>query len=127
MQTRDSGQSIGNLKISRDVIATIARFAALEIEGVDSLASFTTNLKGWLIKKQSAKPIAIDLSDDIAVIDIHVNIKSGVNIPQVAEKIQAAVKEAVQNMTGIAVSRVNIDIAGIVFDEPEQVPQTAEE
>ena len=61
------------------------------------------------------------------MIDIHVNIKSGVNIPQVAEKIQAAVKEAVQNMTGIAVSRVNIDIAGIVFDEPEQVPQTAEE
>ena len=127
MQTRDSGQSIGNLKISRDVIAKIARFDAIEIEGVDSLASFTTNHKGWLIKKQSAKPIAIDLSDDIAVIDIHVNIKSGVNIPQVAEKIQAAVKEAVQNMTGIAVSRVNIDIAGIVFDEPEQVPQTAEE
>ena len=114
----DHGQAAGNLKISRDVLATIARYATMEIEGVASLASFTTNIRGWLLKKQSAKPITIDLNDDIAAIDIHVNIKAGVNIPQTAEKIQSAVKEAVQNMTGIAVSRVNINIAGIVFDDP---------
>lgn len=121
MQNHDHSQSAGNLKISRDVLATIARYATMEIEGVASLASFTTNIRGWLLKKQSAKPIAIDLSDDVAVIDIHVNIKAGVNIPQTAEKIQSAVKEAVQNMTGIAVSRVNINIAGIVFDDPTPV------
>ena len=114
----DHGQSAGNLKISRDVLATIARYATMEIEGVASLASFTTNIRGWLLIKQSAKPITIDLNDDIAAIDIHVNIKAGVNIPQTAEKIQSAVKEAVQNMTGIAVSRVNINIAEIVFDDP---------
>ena len=111
MQSHDQNQAAGNLKISREVIATIARYAALEIEGVDSLASFATNLKGWLLKKQSAKPIGIDLSDDVAVIELHVNIKAGVNIPETAEKIQSAVKEAVQNMTGIAVSRVNINLS----------------
>ena len=120
MQSHDQNQAAGNLKISREVIATIARYAALEIEGVDSLASFAPNLKGWLLKKQSAKPIGIDLSDDVAVIELHVNIKAGVNIPETAEKIQSAVKEAVQNMTGIAVSRVNINIAGIVFAEPAE-------
>ena len=120
MQSHDQNQAAGNLKISREVIATIARYAALEIEGVDSLASFATNLKGWLLKKQSAKPIGIDLSDDVAVIELHVNIKAGVNIPETAEKIQSAVKEAVQTMTGIAVSRVNINIAGIVFAEPAE-------
>ena len=120
MQSHDQNQAAGNLKISREVIATIARYAALEIEGVDSLASFATTLKGWLLKKQSAKPIGIDLSDDVAVIELHVNIKAGVNIPETAEKIQSAVKEAVQNMTGIAVSRVNINIAGIVFAEPAE-------
>ena len=120
MQSHDQNQAAGNLKISREVIATIARYAALEIEGVDSLASFATNLKGWLLKKQSAKPIDIDLSEDVAVIELHVNIKTGVNIPETAEKIQSAVKEAVQNMTGIAVSRVNINIAGIVFAEPAE-------
>lgn len=117
MQNHESNQATGNLKISRDVIATITRYATLEIEGVASLASFTTNIKGWLMKKQTAKPIVINLNDDFAVIDVHVNIKAGVNIPQVSEKIQAAVKEAVQNMTGIAVSHVNINIAGIIFEE----------
>lgn len=116
----DYGQSAGNLKISRDVIATIARYAALEIEGVDSLASFSTDLKGWLTKKQFAKPVVINLSDDVAVIDVHVNIKAGTHIPTTAEKVQLAVKEAVQNMTGIAVSRVNINIAGIVFPQSEE-------
>lgn len=123
MQNHDCSQSTGNLKISREVIATIARYATLEIEGVASLASFTANIKGWLLKNQSPKPIVIDLSDEIAVIDVHVNIKAGVNIPAVAEKIQLAVKEAVQNMTGIVVSRVNINIAGIVFEEPVAVPE----
>ena len=95
MQSHDQNQAAGNLKISREVIATIARYAALEIEGVDSLASFATNLKGWLLKKQSAKPIGIDLSDDVAVIELHVNIKAGVNIPETAEKIGVKDKEIV--------------------------------
>ena len=59
MQNVESSQPIGNLKISRDVIATIAKFATLEIEGVASLASFATNIKGWLLKKQTAKPNVI--------------------------------------------------------------------
>ncbi|MCI8649279.1 MAG: Asp23/Gls24 family envelope stress response protein [Anaerotruncus sp.] len=115
---QNNSQSTGNLKISREVIATIARYATLEIEGVASLASFTANLKGWVLKKQSAKPVVIDLSDDMASIDIHVNVKSSTNIPLTAERIQIAVKEAIQNMTGIAVSHVNIVIAGVIFDEP---------
>ncbi len=118
MQNHDVSQSAGNLRISREVIATIARYAALEIDGVVSLASFAKNLKGWLLKKQSARPITIELNDDVAIISLHINVKSGVNIPSVSENVQHAVKEAVQNMTGIVVSRVNIVIAGIVFDEP---------
>lgn len=114
----------GNLKISRDVICTIAKYAAMETEGVASLASFTANLKGWLLKKQSAKPISIDLTDDVARIAIHINVKAGVKIPELAEKIQISVKEAVQNMTGIAVSQVNIEVADIIFEDtvPESQP-----
>lgn len=116
MQNYENAQPAGNLKISREVIATIARFAALEIDGVVSLPSVAENLRG-LLKAQSPKPVVITLTDDIAVIDIFINIRSGINIPQVAEKVQSAVKEAVQNMTGIAVSRVNVTISGIVFDD----------
>ena len=110
MQNNESRQPVGSLRISKDVIATITSFATKEIAGVADLAPFTTNIKGWLMK---------NLNDDVAVIDIHVILKYGYKIPEVSEKIQAAVKEAVQNMTGIAVSKVNIQVAGIAFDEPK--------
>lgn len=115
MQNHENTQPNGNLKISREVIST--KYAALEVEGVASLASFTANLKGWLLRRKSAKPITIDLTDDVARIDLHINVKAGVKIPELAEKVQAAVKEAVQNMTGIAVSHVNIEISDIIFEK----------
>lgn len=117
MQNHENTQPNGNLKISREVISTIAKYAALEVEGVASLASFTANLKGWLLRRKSAKPITIDLTDDVARIDLHINVKAGVKVPELAEKVQAAVKEAVQNMTGIAVSHVNIEISDIIFEK----------
>jgi len=117
VENTDFKQPIGSLRISQEVIATIASFATKEIDGVASLAPFTSNIKGWLMQKQSAKSIIIDLNDDIATIDIHVNLKYGAKINRVSEQIQTSVKEAVQNMTGIAVSKVNIFVAGIVFDE----------
>lgn len=128
MLNNDSKQPIGSLRISRDVIATITSFATKEIDGVADLAPFTSNISGWLMKKQTAKSIVITLTDDVAIIDIHVILKYGSKIPEVSERIQVAVKEAVQNMTGIAVAKVNIYIAGIEFASPaaqaeEEAPQ----
>ncbi len=117
MLNNEIKQPSGSLRISREVIATITGTAVKEIDGVADLAPFTTNIKGWLIKKQTARSIIINLTDDVAVIDVHVKLKSGARIPDVAGKIQFSVKEAVQNMTGIAVARVNVNIAGIQFDE----------
>ncbi len=115
IETRQPG---GSLRISQDVIATIAGSVVTEIPGVASLASGNVNLKG-LLKKQSFKPITIEISDDVATIEVHVNLKSGAKIPEVASAMQQAIKEAVQNMTGIAVARVNVTIAGIVFDQAQ--------
>ena len=126
MQVSEQKRPIGSLRISRDVIATIAGNAAREVPGVHGLALFPVNLKGILSKRQMAKPVSIYLSDDIAVIDVQVVLKEGANIPTVSEKIQEAVKESVQNMTGIAVSKVNIIVAGIEFDSPAPAVTAAE-
>ena len=110
-------EPIGSLRISKDVLATIATNAAKEIEGVAGIAPFTTNIKNWITKKQSAvpTPVFISLHDDIAVIDINVILLDGTNIPAVCRNIQVAVKEAVQSMTSINVSKVNVTVADIQF------------
>ncbi|MBC8569602.1 Asp23/Gls24 family envelope stress response protein [Zongyangia hominis] len=115
MEQRPNKEAIGSLKISEDVLATIAKFAATEVEGVASLAPFVAPIKGFHPAK--GKAIRIELNDDIAVIDLNVNLKFGAKVPQVAEQIQSGVKESVQNMTGITVSKVNVTVAGIVFEE----------
>ncbi|HIY08752.1 MAG TPA: Asp23/Gls24 family envelope stress response protein [Firmicutes bacterium] len=128
MQNREFNRPdpAGTLSISEDVIATIAANTTTEIEGVAALANFYSNVvSSWFWKKQSSRPIIINLNDDVATIDIHVSLRSGVRIPDVAQNIQRSVKDAVQNMTGIAVTKVNVYVSGIVFDTPS-APVAAE-
>lgn len=115
MQKNENKPATGSLRISQDVIATIASYAVTEIDGVASLAVFSGNMTGWLLKKQTSKPVVVDLNDDVATIDINVVLKYGAKIPEVSQAIQRSVKESVQNMTGITVTKVNINISGIHF------------
>lgn len=110
--------STGSLKISRDVIATIAGCTATETEGVAALAPFTSGItSGWAIKARSSRPVAVELTDDVACIDINVTLAYGAKIPEVCAKVQQAVKDSVQNMTGIAVTKVNVHVAGVAISE----------
>lgn len=113
-----SQPSAGSLKISQEVIASIAEYAISEIDGVSGLAPITPSFTGWLLEKQTVKPVSIMVNEGVAVIDLRICVKSPVRIPELSHKIQSAVKEAVQNMTGVVVSRVNLHIAGIEFAEP---------
>ena len=109
----DSTKTMGSLHISRSVIASIASTAAREVEGVSSIPS--QNIKDVFQRRQIVRPVNINLSDGVAVIDLRVVLKNTARIPTVSKKIQASVKESVQSMTGIAVSKVNVIIAGIAF------------
>lgn len=115
----EQNQPNGSLKISQDVIAAIAKYAADEIDGIYSLTASRLpikNLNKNSIKKISTKPVLINMNDDTAMIDISVIVKAGCKIRVVAENLQKAVKDAVQTMCGITVSKVNIHVEGIHFE-----------
>lgn len=80
MNIENNNQPSGSLKISQEVLATIANFAAGEIDGVVSLANTYTPIKNFL-QKGISRPIQISLNDDVAVVDISVNLKYDANIP----------------------------------------------
>jgi uncharacterized alkaline shock family protein YloU len=48
-----------------------------------------------------------------------VNIKYGHNVPETCEKVQDRVKTAVETMTGLKVSEVNIRVASVVMDKSQ--------
>lgn len=123
----------GNVKISDDVVQIIAGIAAGEVDGVQAMGS---SLSGGIAelfgsKKPVSRGVKVDVQENTATIDIHVVVRYGVRIPDVAWNIQEKVKEAVETMTGLEVLRVNIHIDGINIEKdapaaeetPEEIPE----
>ena len=71
-------------------------------------------------------PVRVLADGEDLNISIYVNMLPGKKIRQVAEEVQRAVKESVQNMTGKLVSKVNVMIAGLEFDQPESETEPCE-
>lgn len=108
----------GSLQISTEVIAKIARCAALEVEGVAEVSCGTQNKKlKDLLEASIQPPVAVEMRDGTAELTLHLIMASGARIPAVAEKVQENVKSAVQNMTNVTVSRVNLVIAGLAAEQ----------
>ena len=108
----------GSLQISTEVIAKIARCAALEVEGVAEVSCGTQNKKlKDLLEASIQPPVAVEMRDGTAELTLHLIMASGARIPAVAEKVQEYVKSAEQNMTSVTVSRVNLVIAGLAAEQ----------
>lgn len=106
----------GNLKISENVIETIAATAAAEVYGVASLVP-APSIKGTLKASQPESGVVVKVTGDVAKIDVYVKITKGSKIPEVGEKVQKGVKSAVQSMSKIVVEKVNVVIVGVAEEE----------
>ena len=116
----------GSLQISTEVIGKIARCAALEIEGVAEVSCGKQNrkVKDLLERANVQSPVTVEMRDGTAEITLEIVAAFGARIPAVAEKVQENVKSAVQNMTNVTVSRVDLVIAGLA---PAAEPQACAE
>ena len=104
----------GEIIIADEVIAVITGLAAMEVEGVASMAgNATRELISKIGIKTLSKGVAVDVLDDVATINATLNLKYGYNIKEVSAKVQEKVKIAVENMTGLQVADVNVCVAGI--------------
>lgn len=111
-----------NLNISEDVIGIIAGLAASEVEGIAGMTlGFVDGINQILgSNKKYSKGVKISLEGKKVVIDLYVNVKYGVRIPDVAWAAQNAVKTSVENMTGLEVLSVNVNVQGITFDKKQE-------
>lgn len=106
--------NLGEVQIADEVVAIIAGLAATEIEGVDSMAGNITNeLVGKLGMKNLSKGVKVEVVGGVVNVDLSLNMDYGYNIPKTSARVQEKVKVAIENMTGLEVSDVNIRIAGV--------------
>ncbi|MFA9375411.1 MAG: Asp23/Gls24 family envelope stress response protein [Lachnotalea sp.] len=127
MQKEDSGNNthmihadnnIGEVQIADEVVAIIAGLAATEVEGVASMAGNITNeLISKLGMKNLSKGVRVEVFENNVDVELALNLDYGYSIPKTSEIVQERVKTAIENMTGLNVSGVNIRIAGVNMDK----------
>ena len=125
----------GSIRISEDVVASIAALAASETDGVSGLySSVTRDIVSFLSKKNLSKGVRVELGEEDTVkVEISFLALFGHNICEVAK--QDNVKSQIESMTGLHVVEINVHVGGVTFApaaeekaaEPEEKPaQTAE-
>ncbi len=108
----------GEVQIADEVVAIIAGLAATEVEGVSAMAGNITNeLVGKLGMKNLSKGVKVEVLENTVSVELALHMKYGYNIPAVSTKVQEKVKAAIENMTGLMVSDVNIRIAGVDIEK----------
>ncbi len=121
--------TIGNIKISVEVVSKIASIAATEIEGVSCMRSNFVNEVAQKLgaKKSGTQGVKAEITEDMALIDLYLVVDYGVKIPELAWNVQEKVKESVEAMTGLTVTAVNIHIEGINFEKEAEAQEIIEE
>ncbi|WP_028595753.1 Asp23/Gls24 family envelope stress response protein [Paenibacillus assamensis] len=110
----------GNIRISDDVVATIAGLAALETPGIAAMSGGLS--EGWakrLSGKNVQKGVSVEVGQLETAIDLRIVVLYGMPIHEVCRQLQLTVREAVQNMTGLTVVEVNIKVEGVAFKDEE--------
>lgn len=107
-------KNIGVVQIADDVVAMIASLATTEVEGVSAMAGNITNeLMGKVGMKKLTKGVRVDVMENNVTVDLVMTVEYGYNIPATCQQVQTKVKAAIENMTGLNCTDVNIRIAGV--------------
>lgn len=107
-------ENVGVVQIADDVVAMIASLATTEVEGVCAMAGNITNeLISRVGVKKLTKGVRVEVVENNVTVDLAVTMEYGYNIPATCQQVQAKVKTAIENMTGLNCTDVNIRIAGI--------------
>ena len=110
--------AIGTVKIADDVVASIAAFAALEVDGVVSLAGgFDADAIAAGSMKKLGKALKVEVGKEGVKVDIALVVAYGSSIPQISTTVQDKIVSAIENMTGLTVVSVNVRIAGMTMND----------
>lgn len=120
---------MGIVKISDEVVGVIAGLATAEVKGIVGMSAslvggITQILTG---KKNLSKGVKVTVGENSAAIDLYVVVEYGIRIPDVALEVQENVRKAVESMTGLDVSAVNVHVQNVMIPKVMDVVEDMEE
>jgi uncharacterized alkaline shock family protein YloU len=131
--TQNAGQSplqsdFGTTTIQDAVVTAIIGMAAEEVDGVASshggtrlpgdssptVGEFVDNITGGASRTRG---LSVDVGERQTAADMTVNVEYGRSIPQVTQAVRERVIERVENLTGLEVTEVNIQVNDVMLPE----------
>lgn len=106
---------LGKLVLSEEAIATIAGAAATECYGIVGMAGkkMTDGISELLGRENLAKGVSVSIDGEDVYIDLFVIVGYGVRISEVARMVVDKVRYTVENITGLKVKKVTVNVESI--------------
>ncbi len=109
-------RSSGKTTLAPEVLLTIARISALNVDGVSKLATNHGNLDRFF-KSGNDNSVQVTVEDDVVYIELYVILKKDFNVREVSRNIQSQVSRAISEMVGMEVGHVNVHIEDINYQD----------
>ena len=107
----------GKTTLTPEVILTIARMTALEVEGVKAMGSIKPGV--LRLKSRGKDGVSLLIEDDNVFVNLFLILDGNHNLREVSRTVQHQVGRAIAEMTGFEVSQVNIHIEDVVYKNGE--------
>lgn len=109
---------------SESVYITLAAMSALSIKGVAAMNTTTGEDWAQLVGvKNDITGVKLEQSEEGSLtLDLYITVRYGYRIPDIALRVQEAVKTGIETVTDTPVDGVNIFVQAIDFDDTVGVP-----
>ena len=115
---------LGSVRIADEVVAIIAGLASTEVEGVAGMSGgIAGGFAEMLGRKNLSKGVKVKIEENETFIDLFIIANYGTKIHEVAKEVQEKTKQAVENMTGLNVSYVNVHVQGVRFADDKDIEE----
>lgn len=123
----DDTMNLGNITVSKEVVAIIAALEAIKVKGVVGISSgHKAGSTEVLHRKELTKGIEVWMKPDEANITIPIVTRYELGVYKVAQEVQEKTVQSVKTMTGLKTVKVNINIQGVMFKEEKIEKQDKE-
>lgn len=107
--------SLGEIQISKEVIATIAGNAAMECYGLVGMASrkISDGITELLGRENIGRGVEVKIGEDELTVDLYIIVQYGTKIHEVANNVIEKVNFVLKNTLGFQPDKINVIVHGV--------------
>ncbi len=107
-------QPMGEVRVAKQVLSTIAINSALLVRGVARMAQGADQWSRLLGREIPRQGVALSIKDNIAIVDLYIVVNADSDIVAIGSSVQDEVASSLEEMVGLHVHEVNVYIQDVV-------------